>query len=78
MPTPKQVPLVMYQSGIRTVLGTATIKSDGSVEAQIADDVWPSVREFFLPSAGEFSLNTAPKVKIVNEPSTDRLGFRQE
>lgn len=56
----KQVPLVIYRRGVRTVLGMASVAEDGSIEAQVEKDKWPSVKHLFAPGVGEFSINPAP------------------
>lgn len=56
----KQVPLVIYEKGIRTVIGMASIQDDGSVKMQINKASWPWLRDRFLPGVGEFSINPSP------------------
>jgi hypothetical protein len=66
----KQVPLVMYKGGVRTVLGMASVQDDGSITAQVTKDHWPLVKDLFLPNIGEFSISPFRKMTIVNETST--------
>lgn len=60
----KQVPLVMYRRGVRIVLGMASVENDGSISSKVADDMWPQVRDLFLPNVGEFSIIPVPKKPV--------------
>lgn len=57
----KQVPLVIYKGGERIVLGMASVEDNGSIEAQVAKDMWPAVKDILQPNVGEFSIRNAPK-----------------
>lgn len=65
--TAKQVPLVMYKSGVRTEIGMVQVEDDGSIVAQVAKDHWPLVREYLMPNVGDFSINPV-SAKIINTP----------
>lgn len=69
----KQVPLVIYRRGVRTEIGMAEVRDDGSIEAQVAKDHWPLVRDLFMPNVGEFSINPVPPkvldLKYTNHPN---------
>ena len=56
----KQIPLVMYSRGVRVIVGMVSVKDDGSIESQFKKDLWPSIRDSFLPFVKEFSINPAP------------------
>ncbi len=70
----KQIPLVIYKGGVRTVIGMASVEDDGSFVGQVAKDVWPTVKDLFLPNIGEFSIapvgtrSTRRGVHIENNP----------
>lgn len=57
----KQVPLVMYRRGVRTQLGMASVEDDGSISAQVERELWPMVKNLFLPGVGEFFIAPAQK-----------------
>lgn len=72
----KQVPLVVYKGGTRTVIGMASVQEDGSIEAQVMKDHWPTVKDLFLPNIGELSIapvgTSMPRKRVIieNTPST--------
>lgn len=52
------VPLVIYKSGERIVIGLAYLKGDGRIEGQIAQDVKKELREqLFGGLVGDISIN---------------------
>lgn len=56
----KQIPLVIYKSGTRNVVGMAIVAEDGSITAQVAKDHVKDVREYFYPTLDNLSLNPKP------------------
>lgn len=59
----EQVPLVVYNKGVRTVVGMACISSNGSIDAQVAKDMWPELKDLF--PIGEFVIGQAAKPRRV-------------
>jgi hypothetical protein len=57
----KQLPLVMYKRGVRTVIGKVAVNDDGSIDGQVVKDIWPAVRALFLPERGELTIGFSPK-----------------
>lgn len=53
----KQIPFVMYKSGVRIVLGQASVQKDGEIIAQIPKDKWTVVKHLFEPGVGEISIS---------------------
>lgn len=52
------VPLVIYKGGERIVIGSAILKGDGRIEAQIAKDVREDLKDLlFGGRVGDFSIN---------------------
>lgn len=47
----KRVPLVIYKSGERIVIGQAIVKGDGSIEGQIAKDVRKEIQHLIFGDA---------------------------
>lgn len=64
----KQIPMVIYRHGARIEVGKAFVNEDGSLDGQIALDNWPEIKDYFLPSVGEFSL-VPKRTTVVNVPS---------
>lgn len=57
----KAIPLVIYKSGERIVIGSAYLKGDGSIAAQIFKDVKQEITDLlFGDRVGDFSIN--PKI----------------
>lgn len=57
------LPLVIYKGGERIVIGSAYLKGDGSIEAQIAKDVRQDLKDMiFGDRVGDFSLNPVPVI----------------
>lgn len=57
----KALPLVIYKGGERIVIGSAYLKGDGSIEAQIAKDVKKELRDqLFGDLVGDISINPKP------------------
>lgn len=54
----QEVPLVIYKSGERVVIGQAILKGDGSIIAQIAKDVKKEFKDLlFGDRIGDISIN---------------------
>lgn len=70
MPETKQIPLVVYNRGVRSVLGMVVVGDDGSFHGQVTRDAWPIVKDRFQPNVGEFSVNPAPMRPMT--PSSDK------
>lgn len=58
----KQVDLVIYKGGDRHVVGRAAVNEDGSIEAQVAKDHWPVVKELLELKLPEMSLSPRPTI----------------
>lgn len=60
----KQVPLVVYKGGVRTVVGHASVEKDGMITAQVARDHWKIVKDFLVPDKAEITIAPIHVVKI--------------
>lgn len=65
------VPLVLYKGGERIIIGQATVKGDGSIQAQIAKDVRKELKDLlFGGSLGGLSLDPKPQPDMKYHTST--------
>lgn len=63
----KAVPLVIYKGGERVVIGSAYLKGDGRIEAQVAKDVREDLKHLlFGDRVGDISINPLYTSTMVN------------
>ena len=59
-----QIPLVMYNSGVRTVLGMCSVAPDGAIAGQVSKEHWKLFKPRFEAGVGELSINPAVVPKV--------------